>query len=71
MVKTFSINQRITISKNMKILEKIAVVEGDYYTTNCFLYYSYFEDYYKMIAIDLSKQLVVDAEPKAIQQITN
>ena len=34
MIKTFSINQRIAILKNMKILEKIAVVEGDYYTTN-------------------------------------
>ena len=34
-----------------------------------FLDYNYFKDYYKMIAIDLSKQLVLDANPKAIQQI--
>ena len=26
-------------------------------------------DYYKMIAIDLSKQQAADADPKAIQQI--
>ena len=31
--------------------------------------YSYFENYYKMIAVDLSKQHVLDADPKAIQQI--
>ena len=31
--------------------------------------YSYFENYYKMIAVDLSKQQVLDADPKAIQQI--
>ena len=30
---------------------------------------SYFKKYYKMIAIDLSKQQPLDADPKAIQQI--
>ena len=29
----------------------------------------YFKVYYKMIAIDLSKQEKLDADPKAIQQI--
>ena len=31
--------------------------------------YTYFKIYYKMIAIDLSKQQTLDADPKAIQQI--
>ena len=31
--------------------------------------YIYFNKYYKIIAVDLSKQKVVDADPKAIQQI--
>ena len=31
--------------------------------------YNYFNDYYKMIAIDLSEQQALDADPKAIQQI--
>ena len=53
----------------MKILEEIAAGQGDDYTTSCLLDYSYFKDYYKMIAIDLSKQLVLDADPRAIQQI--
>ena len=37
--------------------------------TGCLLDYSYFKDYYKMIAIDWSKQQVLDANPRAIQQI--
>ena len=31
--------------------------------------YNYFGKYYKMIAIDLSKQEALDSDPKAIQQI--
>ena len=31
--------------------------------------YIYFKNYYKIIAIDLSKQQALDAGPKAIQQI--
>ena len=43
--------------------------QGDDYTTVCLLYYSYFRENYKMITIDLSKQQVLDADPRAIQQI--
>ena len=31
--------------------------------------YPYFRDSYKIIAVDLSKQQVLDANPRAIQQI--
>ena len=37
--------------------------------TGCLLDYSHFEENYKMIAINLSKQQVFDADPRAIQQI--
>ena len=37
--------------------------------TDCLLDYTYFKKYYKMIAIDLSKQEALDADPKAIKQI--
>ena len=47
-------------------IQKIAIGQGDYYTTDCLLDYNYFNDYYKMIAIDLSKQHALDADPKAI-----
>ena len=41
----------------------------DDYITGCLLDYNYFKKYYKMIAIDLSKQQALDADPKAIQKI--
>ena len=44
--------------------------QGDDYTTGCLLDYPYFKDNYKMIAVDLSKQQALDADPRAIQQIT-
>ena len=50
-------------------IRKIAIGEGDDYTTGCLLDYPYFMDTYKMIAVDLSKQQALDADPRAIQQI--
>ena len=59
--------------KNNKVtydnIRKIATGQGDDYTTGCLLDYSYFKDTYKMIAVDLSKQQALDADPRAIQQI--
>ena len=49
---------------------KIATAQGDGYTTGCFLDYPYFKEYYKMIAIDLSKQQALDVDQKAIQQVS-
>ena len=48
---------------------KIATGKGDDYTTGCLLDYSYFKNHYKMIAMDLSKQQGLYADPRAIQQI--
>ena len=45
---------------------KIEKVQSDDNTTGCFLDYPYFKEYYELIAIDLSKQQKIDAEPKAI-----
>ena len=59
--------------KNDKVtyenIRKIVIGQGDDYTTGCLLDYTYFKKYYKMIAIDLSKQQALDADPRAIQQI--
>ena len=59
--------------KNDKVtyenIRKITIGQGDDYTTGCLLDYTYFKKYYKMIAIDLSKQQALDADPRAIQQI--
>ena len=50
-------------------IRKIATGKGDDYTTGCLLDYPYFIENYKMIAIDLSRQNKLDANPRAIQQI--
>ena len=48
--------------------EKIAKGKGDDYTTGCLLDYQYFKDHYESIAVDLSKQKQLDADPRAFQQ---
>ena len=58
-----------SMNKTHENIRKIAMGQGDDYTTGCLLDYSYFKDHYKMIAIDLSKQQALDADPRAIQQI--
>ena len=50
-------------------IRKIAIGQEDDQRTGCQLDYNYFEKYYKMIAIDLSKQQGLNTDPKAIQQI--
>ena len=51
-------------------IRKIATGQGDDYTNGCLLDYIYFKTYYKMIAIDLSKQEALDTDLKATQQIS-
>ena len=46
-------------------IRKIATDQRDDYTNGCLLDYPYFKDYYKMRAIDLSKQ-VLDADSEEI-----
>ena len=55
-------------SMKMKVMQ-IATGKGDNFTTRCLLDYQYFKDHYQLIAIDLSKQKELDADPRAIQQI--
>ena len=49
-------------------IRKIATGKGDDYTTGCLLD-QYFKDHYQLIAVNLSKQKELDADPRAIQQI--
>ena len=59
--------------KNNKVtyenIRKICTGSGDDYTTGSLLDYRYCKDSYKMIAVDLSKQKALDADPRPIQQI--
>ena len=58
-------NEKVTYEN----IRKTATGQGDDYTTGCLLDYIYFKSYYKMIAVDLSTQQVLDVDSKAIQQI--
>ena len=60
------INNMIKTYGNIK---KITIGQRDDYTTGCLLDYTYFKKYYKMVAVDLSKQQALDADPKANRQI--
>ena len=58
-------NDLITFDK----IRRSKTSEGDDCTTGCLLHCLYFRNYCKTIAINLSKHQVLDADPKAIQQI--
>ena len=50
-------------------IRKIASGQGNDYTASSLLDYNYCNKYYKMIALDLSRQQAVDTDPKGVQQI--
>ena len=50
-------------------IRKISTGQVDDYTTGCLLGFAYFEKNCRLIAVDLSKQKVLDANSRAIQQI--
>ena len=56
------------IVKQYDEVRKVSTGYDDDYTTGCLLDYAYFKDNYKLIAVDLSKQKALDADPRAIQQ---
>ena len=49
-------------------ITKIATGQGDNNTNGCLLDHIYFKNYYRTIAVYLSKQQALDADPKKIQQ---
>ena len=53
--------------KTYENIRKVATGKGDDYTTGFLLDYSYFKENYKMIATDLTKEQVLDGDPRAIQ----
>ena len=57
------------MNKTYENIRKIATGKGNDYATGCLLDYPYSKENYKMIAIDLSRQNELDADPRAIQQI--
>ena len=61
--------EEISLISQLKMIQKHKITlegQGDDYTTGCSLDYPYFKKYCKLIALDLSKQQKLDADPKAI-----
>ena len=56
--------------KNDKVtyenIREISTGQGNDYSTGYLLDYTYFKKYYKMIALDLSKQQALDADSKTM-----
>ena len=50
-------------------LKKVMIGKGEDYTTGSLLDFNYLDKHYKLVAVDLSKQKELDADPRAIQQI--
>ena len=50
-------------------LKKVMIGEGEDYTTGSLLDFNYFDKHDKLVAVDLSKQKELDADPRAILQI--
>ena len=57
------------IIKQYDEVRKVSTGYGDDYAAGCLLDYTYFKDNYRLIAVDLSKQKTLDADPRATQQI--
>ena len=50
-------------------LKKVMIGKGEDYTAGSLFDFNYFDKHYKLVAVDLSKQKELDADPRAIQQI--
>ena len=50
-------------------LKKVMIGKGEDYTTGSLLDFNYFDKHYKLVAVDLSTQKELDADPRAVQQI--
>ena len=58
------------MKNNLRTYDNISnIMIGDDYITGCLLDQPYYKENYLLIAIDLSKNQALDADPKAIQQI--
>ena len=60
-----------TVDSDIKRYEEIKLTTGqsEDKTTGCLLNYEYIKNHYRLIAVDLSRQNELDADPKVIQEI--
>ena len=55
--------------KRYEEIKKLTTAKGEDYTTGCLLDFEHIKYHYRSIAIDLSRQIDLNAGPKVIQQI--
>ena len=67
--RNFYDNPIETYIEKYRELKKVMIGKGENYTTGSLLDLDYFKKHYKLVAVDLSKQKKLDADPRAIQQI--
>ena len=67
--RNFYDNRIESDTEKYRDLKKVMIGKGQDYTTGSLLDYNCFKKHYKLVAIDLSKQKELDADPRAIQQI--
>ena len=66
---TLSTNESVNLTKQLSEGFKRSVNWKNWWLqTGCLLDYVYFKENYRLIAVDLSKQKALDADPRAIQQ---
>ena len=66
--RNFSDNPIKSDIEKYRELKKVTIGKGEDYTTGSSLDFDYFLKHYKLVAVDLSKQKELDADPRAIQQ---
>ena len=54
---------------DIKKYRELMIGKGEDNTTGSLFDFNYFDKHYKLVAVDLSKQKELDADPRAIQQI--
>ena len=58
-------------TKRSEEIRKLTTGQGEDHTTECLLDYDHTKNDYRLIAVDLSRQKELDADPKLIQQLEN
>ena len=67
--RNFSDNPIESDIEKYRELKKVMTGKGEDYTTGSLLDFDYFKKHFKLVAVDLSKQKELDADPRATQQI--
>ena len=66
--RNFYDNPIESVIEKYRQLKKVMIGRGEDYTTGSLLDFNYFDKHYKLVAVDLSKQKELDADPRAIQK---